>query len=381
MKSRIRLFSILSLMVVLLVATGCNADASSGLFWQLANSREVLDVRYSQLLGQDSTTDNLFFLTDTGMYATAGETTSTSVVVANSKDNLIQSAYFDDSNYQLLYTINSAPTKVQKHTIGAGTVTLDPNLAGTTITSLLRLKVLPNGLVMLTGTNAGGDTTYALVEDDLAAVVSNLETQSLDGYGLVGVLQKTGYAVNSIAGEPLIASFVNEDEEYKHFYIPIGNVAAIQINVNNSYRIVNFFESGTNLYLLTSDGRIFKGSSTDPSQSFTQLVDVTETYTDQAFGYVMTSAPNIFYITKPNNKDQLTVFTIDSITDAVTTTAITKGYAKYIYNTEIADALELSVGTLLVATARNGMYKVTITTPNNNDETNGTSSEAEKYFP
>ncbi len=135
---------------------------------------------------------------------------------------------------------------------------------------------------------------------------------------------------------------------------------------------------GANIYLLTSNGKIFKGTS---GGGFTEIIDVSETYPDHAFGYLYGTAPTLHYITKPNNKDQLTVFTINTATDAVTTSAITKGYAKLINNTEIVDALELPSGDLLVATARNGMYKINITTPNSNDDTNGSSSEAEKYFP
>lgn len=375
------LFSILA---ALLVITGCNADASAGLFRQLANSREVVDVRYNQLLGQNPTSKNLYFLTDEGLYATTGETTSTSSVVANETNKLIRTAYYD-KNDTLLYTINAEPAKVQKFTISTGVIT-NPSLSPTNvaITTLLSAKVIPNGLIMLTGTSSTSETKYALV-NSLFTEVSDLSSQSLDGYSLVGVLQQTGSASMSIDTSPLVVSFVNSAEKYKHFYLAAGGDSAQSINIADTHRVVNFFMDGANIYLLTSNGKIFKGTS---GGGFTEIIDVSETYPDHAFGYLYgtaptpTPTPTLHYITKPNNKDQLTVFTINTATDAVTTSAITKGYAKLIYNTEIVDALELlPSGDLLVATARNGMYKINITTPNSNDDTNGSSSEAEKYFP
>ncbi|HCU30494.1 MAG TPA: hypothetical protein DIC57_08455, partial [Sphaerochaeta sp.] len=116
MQTKHRNFILFSLLIAILVITGCNADASAGLFRQLANSREVVDVRYNQLLGQNPITDDLYFLTDTGIYATAGLTTTTASVVANSKNKLIHSAYYDKSD-TILYTINEEPTNVQKYII------------------------------------------------------------------------------------------------------------------------------------------------------------------------------------------------------------------------------------------------------------------------
>ena len=362
----------------LLVITGCNADASAGLFKQLANSREIVDIRYNQLLGQKSAAPNdIYFLTDEGIHATVGETTSTSSVVANETNKLIRTAYYD-KNDTLLYTINAEPAKVQKFTISTGVIT-NPSLSPTNaaITTLLSAKVIPNGLIMLTGTSSTSETKYALV-NSLFTEVSDLSSQSLDGYSLVGVLQQTGFGSTSIATSPLVVSFVTSTEKYKHFYLAAGGANAQVLNVADTHRIVNFFMDGVDIYLLTTEGKILKGVS---GGSFTEIVDVSETYADHAFGYLVGTSPTLHYITKPNNKDQLTVFTINAATNAVTTTTVTKGYAKLIYNTEIVDALQLSSGDLLVATARNGMYKITITTPNSNEDTNGSSSEAEKYFP
>lgn len=362
----------------MLVITGCNADASAGLFRQLANAREVVDVRYNQLLGQKSVAPNdLYFLTDTGVHATAGLTTTTSRILENKKDNLIRSANYD-KNDTIFYTINEEPAKVQKYIISTDTKST-PAIVHGTISTIISVKVIPNGLILLTGTNSSGATTYALLDSTLAEV-SNLSSINLDGYSLSGVLQQTGFGSASIAASPMVVSFVS-GSTYKHYYIPITAPAASEINVDNEKRVVNFFESGTVLYLLTSDGMIFKGDTTSLSTAFTEIHDATETYPDYAFGYFVDSSPTLHYITKPNNKDQLTVFSINTATDAVTTTTVTKGYAKLIYNTEIVDALRLTSGDLLVATARNGMYRITITTPNSNDDSNGSSTEAEKYFP
>ena len=378
MQTKHRNFILFSLLIAILVITGCNADASAGLFRQLANSREVVDVRYNQLLGQNPITDDLYFLTDTGIYATAGLTTTTASVVANSKNKLIHSAYYDKSD-TILYTINEEPTNVQKYIISTDKKSTTAITHGT-ISTITRVKVIPNGLIMLTGKNPSGAFTYALLDSTLTEV-SNLSSKILDGYSLVGVFQQTGFGSASITASPMVVSFVS-GSTYKHYYIPkTAPHNALEINVDNKKRVVNFFESGTNLYLLTSDGMIFKGNSTSLTTAFTEIVDVTEDYADHAFGYLTGTAPTLYYITKPDNKDQLTVFTINTTTDAVTTTAVTKGYARFIYNTEIVDALPLGSGDLLVATARNGMYRITITTPNSNDDSNGSSTEAEKYFP
>jgi len=377
MQTKHRNFILFSLLIAILVITGCNADASAGLFRQLANAREVVDVRYNQLLGQDPATDDLYFLTDTGIYATAGLTTTTSRILDNKKDKLIRSANYDKID-TILYTINEEPAKVQKYIISTSTKST-PAITHGTITTIISVKVIPNGLIVLTGTNSSGATTYALLDSTLTEV-SNLSFKNLDGYGLVGVLQQTGFG--SVTASSLVVSFVS-GSTYKHYYIPkTAPYDASEINVDNSKRIVNFVESGTNLYLLTSDGMIFKGDSTLLDTAFTEIVDVTETYADQAFGYIITSGTTVHYITKPNNKEQLTVFSIDTTnTNPVATTAVTKGYARLIYNTEIVDALELPSKDLLIATARNGMYRITITTPNSNDDSNGSSTEAEKYFP
>ncbi|MFA6906813.1 MAG: hypothetical protein WCQ62_11330, partial [Sphaerochaeta sp.] len=196
------LFSILA---ALLVITGCNADASAGLFRQLANSREIVDVRYNQLLGQKSVAPkDIYFLTDEGIHATVGETTSTRNIIANSKDKLIQSAYFDKTD-TLLYTINSKPAKVQKYVVGTGpSPELSPSPA--LMTTLLSVRVLPNGLFMLTGKNASDTIIYALVDSgDINTDISGFSSDvGLIGYSPVSILQKSGFGTNSITSEPSI---------------------------------------------------------------------------------------------------------------------------------------------------------------------------------
>ncbi|MDD4450787.1 MAG: hypothetical protein PHS76_08775, partial [Sphaerochaeta sp.] len=59
------LFSILA---ALLVITGCNADASAGLFRQISESTKPVGIQYKQLLGLDATKTVLYYSTTKGIY-------------------------------------------------------------------------------------------------------------------------------------------------------------------------------------------------------------------------------------------------------------------------------------------------------------------------
>ena len=58
-----------------LLFTSCNADASAGLFKQLADAKKPVEIRYRQIIGKDGT--DLYFLTNDGIYKTDGNTTTT----------------------------------------------------------------------------------------------------------------------------------------------------------------------------------------------------------------------------------------------------------------------------------------------------------------
>ncbi|MGI6490148.1 MAG: hypothetical protein ACOXZ7_06405 [Sphaerochaeta sp.] len=79
-----------------LLFTSCNADASAGLFKQLADAKKPVEIRYRQIIGWNTAKDTLYFLTNDGIYKTDGNTTTT--VRENKKGHPVYEAYLDTTN-------------------------------------------------------------------------------------------------------------------------------------------------------------------------------------------------------------------------------------------------------------------------------------------
>jgi hypothetical protein len=93
------LFSILA---ALLVITGCNADASAGLFRQISESTKPVGIQYRQILGKPAT--DLYFTTSEGISFTTG--TTTTQIKTNTADSRNLAAYVDNANSRVLFLIN-----------------------------------------------------------------------------------------------------------------------------------------------------------------------------------------------------------------------------------------------------------------------------------
>jgi len=408
------LMSITLLITALFV--GCNADASAGLFRQIAESTAPVGIIYRQITGRNSGDTELYFLTTEGLYKTDG-TTSTELV-ANSADNIIRNSYYDSTNDLLVYQTNDDTFNLY---------TVDP-ADSSTITTIStfedasiaydRVVLYQNGLVMVTDsvTNSGSYLfdAYEYDETDLTTTpVFSIDTSTLsDDYYLSGVLQMSGSRTEALSDTyPMIVSLVGSDTDdpsYLHYFVDGTDTPfALSSTTDDSdvslddlliasFRLIN--DSGTYyLYLLTVDGELYGTSVSaladleDSTTTFTLLYDNAQSYDVHAFMYDISDGTDTYIITKPNSINKaLYVITFpdgtyDDSTD-VDMTTIRNGYGEYLDSVEIVDSyVKSSVAdtsaNLLVASNENGMFEINILAAyaDVNSTTNGDSSISEDY--
>ncbi|HQB91264.1 MAG TPA: hypothetical protein PLW59_08670, partial [Sphaerochaeta sp.] len=170
-----------------LLFTSCNADASAGLFKQLADAKKPVEIRYRQIIGKDDT--DLYFLTNDGIYKTDGTT-----IRGNKKGHPVYEAYIDKSpaTHYIIYLINDGGTAKVYRFDPSG----NPDPEMTFGTSLVEPKIkhlLPNGKVVVQGKKSGANA-FAIIEYDYSAesIVSEAVFDDLDGYGLDSILFMSG---------------------------------------------------------------------------------------------------------------------------------------------------------------------------------------------
>ncbi|MFA6784248.1 MAG: hypothetical protein WCR13_05075, partial [Sphaerochaeta sp.] len=390
------------LIIVALSFTSCNADASAGLFRQISESTEAIDITYRQLLGFDTAKDNLYYRTIEGLFrmpqieTTAG-TYNAETMVLNTTDKIIQASAYDATNDKLLYFTNDKAERDANQVLvfDANTSAVLPTITVAPVPSIssgLTIKNLyANSMLMVYGLDSSGKAVYELQKFD-GSIFSNTSIQfssDIEGYSLEGVIQQTTKE-NDITAE-IIVSFVDYNEStktsvYKHYLVNPSTPSKVALP-NTSVRIANFFIESGNVYILTSDGILYyAGTTTALAGSYTEMEDISKAYEPNAFVYPVVDSSTVHLITKPTTKSYpLYVFTFPSgATDgsSVLTESIRYGYGEYLDSASIVGALQNGSATdLLVATHENGIFDISITaaSANVNTDANGDSSTSEKY--
>ncbi len=334
-----------------LLFTSCNADASAGLFKQLAEAKKPVDIRYRQIIGTDGS--DLYFLTNDGIYKTDGTTTTT--VRKNEKGHPVYEAYLDADNDLIFYLVNDGGTAKVYRFDPSG----NPDQEMAFGTSLVEPKVkhlLPNGKVVVQGKKSGANA-FAIIEYDYSAesIVSEAVFDDLDGYGLDSILFMSG---NQQDSPDFMISFV-KDKEHKHYYQTQAN------EVSLASSLAGFWINGTNLYLITRDGNLYGSAIPSGSTTPALLKKLSKEYPSNAFIYGFSSGTDTHLITKTTTANEaLFVVSIDN-TNAVDTTVVSTGYAKQMSNVNIVSAFDKTTvpatPNLLIATEKNGMFDITIT--------------------
>ncbi len=336
-----------------LLFTSCNADASAGLFKQLADAKKPVEIRYRQIIGKDGT--DLYFLTNDGIYKTDVNTTTT--VRENKKGHPVYEAYLDTTNDLIIYLINGGGNAEihQMKTDGSGDIKLTTTVAEDLDAGWKMKQLLANGLFVIKGTDTVGQTDSFLVAEyqngPPAEYDKKVLLDDLPGYDRDAVLQMSGRQHWGIGGfndttfnAPMILSFVTSGGSYEHYY---------------------------------TDGAFFHQlpGSTAP----TPMKDLSRQFPSNAFVYGMSSGGTTHLITKTKTANEalfVVSFADDTITTPVNTKVISTGYASQMSNVNIVSAFEKSAGNLLIATEKNGMFDITIT---NASTGAGTSVGPENY--
>ena len=376
-----------SILLITLSFSSCNIDGTTGILWDVANSKTPLAIQYKQLLGVNGT--NLYFRTAKGVERVDSSLANTPVA-KSSNGNIIQAAALKST--EVLYITNNLSERNIVNVVdttdlnaGATQITVAPTAF---VTSELAIKNLyANSMILVSGKN-GIDKVFELLEYDgtnFSTSVVTFPIMSTD-YDLENVIQQTAKEQNTTA--PMIVSFVNGDGVRIHYLVdPAGT--ALDILDPEGVKIANFlYVSAENIYVLTTDGELYHVDSSVPS--WTLINSSSKTYEPNAFAFAVIDGTYYHLITKPSSKTSfLHVLTIDytNPSDSIGSgVEVKSGYAK-----ELALATIVSAQTqtsspagytnLLVATDENGMYDISIKIDdaNKDTDTNGSTSVAEVY--
>lgn len=386
MKTKYATLSITLVLLLLAFLSGCNADASAGLFRQISESRAPIGIVYKQLLDNDTGTSTLYYRTDEGIYKT--DLTTRTKMQASVKGAIIQASYYAGSD-MVQYITNDSSTV--KNTTDANIVTPTDTSVIATNAALKIKNLYANGLVMLQGqdNSVASKIRYSLVS------LTNSTTSApktafpyMEGYSLASVLQMSGRETDAVSiTTPILISFVNLSSDFKYYYYDASSAATdgsalLELTGLTDKRIAAFWKTGTKLFALSSDGDLYAGSPT-----MTRIFDGSKEYDTHAFFYGVVDGTTTHLVSKTKNKNEaLYVYSVDA-SNAVSTTSIKSGYAEYLDSADIVSALYLGIGsgassdTLLVATNDNGLYKISINYASANSDSiaNGTSTKSEEY--
>ncbi len=357
-----------------LLFTSCNADASAGLFKQLADAKKPVEIRYRQIIGKDGT--DLYFLTNDGIYNYKTDGNTTTTVRENKKGHPVYEAYLDTTNDLIIYLINGGGNAEihQMKTDGSGDIKLTTTVAEDLDAGWKMKQLLANGLFVIKGTDTVGQTDSFLVAEyqngPPAEYDKKVLLDDLPGYDRDAVLQMSGRQHWGIGGfndttfnAPMILSFVTSGGSYEHYYTD-GAFFHQLTSLDKS--LAGFWTNGTSLYLITKDGNLYGSvvpagpGSTAP----TPMKDLSRQFPSNAFVYGMSSGGTTYLITKTKTANEalfVVSFADDTITTPVNTKVISTGYASQMSNVNIVSAFEKSAGNLLIATEKNGMFDITIT--------------------
>ncbi len=334
-----------------LLFTSCNADASAGLFKQLADAKKPVVIRYRQIIGKDGA--DLYFLTNDGIYKTDGNTTST--VRENKKGHPVYEAYIDKSTatHYIIYLINEDDNAVvYRWNLNNNEDEKMKNVSSLKLDEIKIKHLLPNGGIVVQGKKSSKDA-FSIITHNYSTDTSGSEVvfDDLDGYGIDSILFMSGKQQDPAE---FIISFV-KGKSFKHYY----NTQANEVSLASS--LAGFSVIGANLYLITRDGNLYGSAIPSGSTTPTLMKKLSKEFPSNAFIYGVSSGTDTHLITKTTTANEaLFVVSIDN-TNAVDTTVVSTGYASQMSNVNIVSAFEKAAGSLLVATEKNGMFDITIT--------------------
>ncbi|MDT4761513.1 hypothetical protein [Sphaerochaeta sp. PS] len=384
-------YILLSILLITLFLASCNMDASSGIFRQLADSKEPLSIRYQQLLGFNTAVDRLYFRTETGIYR-VDSTRNSETMVTSKKDSIIQAASYVAADKIIFYlTNNQADAEENKIrtflTTTPGTITTVTPTSTFITSNLSILNLYANSTVMISGTDGSSNKLFELIKyytGSFGTSVAQFDSTLVPaGYDFAGVIQQTTKEQEAVSTNPVLVSFVESPESgtgnFKHYLVTTEGALPTLIG-SNSIRIASFFyHDGTTIYVLTTDGKLYHVTT---AGVWTLMQTSSLTYDTNAFAYPVDDGTNYHLVTKPLDKTApLHVFSFAyGETTNATPTNVSTGYAKDLSLATIVSAQEIVANHLLVATYLNGMYEITIvpSTAGSNDGS-GTTTAAEKY--
>ena len=388
---------LLTILLLTIAFVSCNLDGTTGIFREIAQSKAPLGIRYKQLLGINT---DLYFRTAKGVERVTTAKVNTPVA-SSSYENIIQSAALYPSDNQLLYITNNDAEQTGNLVNAKDTTTLSnpkTTIAITTTqatdikTDLAIVNLYANSMVLVTGKDASAMKVFQLLEYDgtnFNTPVASF-TMTDNAYGLYAVIQQT--AKEQVLNAEMIVSFVSIVDGVvarSHYLVNPSIVGPPTILGTENVAIANFFYiDTTNMYVLTTDGKIYHVDPTGPT--WTLIGSSSKSYITNAFVLAVIDGTDYHIVTKPLSKTSpLRVFTIDTTNPLANIGAgvdVKTGYAKELALADIVSAQKKTTSTatvtdLLVATHEDGMYDITITHANANDDnnTNGSTSEAEDY--
>lgn len=376
-----------SILLITIVFSSCNLDGTTGILWGVANSKAPLSIQYKQLLGKSGA--DLYFRTAKGVERVDGSLTNTPVVMS-STGNLIQAASLAGTN--ILYFTNKSNehdkiSVVDTTNLGAAVTQIPVNPTVFMPSELAINYLYANSTVLVSGKNGSTKVSemFMYYGTDFDASVATF-TMPNEKYGLENVIQQTGKEQDATA--PMIVSFVEGKENgARQHYLVDPTLAPNPIDLGTeNVKIANFVYKGPDMYVLSTDGKIYHVTGT----AWSLIGTSSKTYEPNAFALAVVDGSNYHLITQPSSKTSaLHVFTFPTALPDTSVGAgvdVKSGYAK-----EIALATIVSVHvkspptavttTLLVATDENGMFDISI--KNNvaykDIDANGSSSNAENY--
>ncbi len=382
-KKKTTLYIIL-LSILTLFFSSCNADASLGLYRQISQSIAPVGIKYNQILGIDG--NKLYFSTLKGIEVLDKSTGTNTTLKESIYENIIQSAHFNGTDNKIAYTTNDGSKKVYENdNLFSLTDDVEFTPDDTTTASFIKNtnispRLYPNGMVMVEG-SVSDVKQFSLVKYNDDTLIATFD--DLDGYSLESVIQMTGHdTIAASIAKPIIVGFVNQDSKYAYYHVDGTTVTELSTELED-YRIANFYQNNNALLLLTTEGRLFYGAD-ENALSFTQLINASKTYDVNAFAYGVDDGTKVHLITKSKSKiDPIYVLTVDTATAPTSASgkSIRAGYASNLDSVEIVSAYEKTPNNLLVATADNGMFSITIDPAKANLDVsdNGSSSGSEQY--
>jgi hypothetical protein len=368
--------TLITTILLSLLFVSCNADASAGLFRQLADAKAPVGITYKQIIGKDAT--HLYFLTDDGIYKKK-DGTSSELVLRSTTPILTASL----SGPTITYTTNKEPKAKggidiwQVGTDGAGnTQKADPALFDG-FTKIETYRQLSNGYFVVQGVKAGSPRSFSVATYDGTAFSRVVTIDNLDGYELQGTLLLSGHGSAAIAAStPMILSLVN-GSSYTHYYV--SRATAHTLNLDK--RLSGFAINDANLYIITEDGYLYGSIIPAGVTTPNEMVKLSRQYSPNSFVYEKSTATTTYLITKSKADNEALYLinfpkTLVDNSDVVSEKTISDGYAKHMNNVTIVDSFVKLSDDLLIATLRNGMFDISIPTP---PTSGGTSVGPENY--